>query len=63
MDPLKEAAWKSDFKFKTKGVFLTLVPLATLDILHLDFITYVAHLTMIEIQTHNISGDRQWLHR
>ena len=51
MDPLKEAAWKSDFKFKTKGVFLTLVPLATLDILYL--VKFVWH-TLV----HNFTGNK-----
>ena len=35
MDPIKESAWKSDFKLKPKISFLTLVPLATLDLLYL----------------------------
>ena len=35
MDPLKEAAWKSDFKLKQKWYFWTLVPLATLYLLYL----------------------------
>jgi hypothetical protein len=38
-------------------------PEKTTDLSQITFSYNVVHLALIEIRTHNISGDRHWLHR